>query len=1008
MARLSIALFGVPRVALDGAPLDITTRKTLALLAYLALTGAAHTRDALATIFWPEADGQRARGMLRTTLAQLKAALGDQWLLITREQIGLVDHPNLVVDVRQVEALHARAQSHNHLPRQACADCAALLELAVALHRSPLLAGFSLPDSPSFDDWLFFEGERLRHLLIDALATLITHEQAAGTAKAALPHALRWLALDPLEEGVNQLLIQLYIDTNQPSAARRHYAVFAKLLNDELGLEPDPATRAVLEQLAEPEPRAVFRQSAPASAAPLASAASPRAAATLPIPATSFVGRAHELDAIDTLLSDSTCRLLTLLGHGGSGKTRLALAVARARLDYSGDEVVFVSLAGLSTPNSVAATIAAALGCSTAGGDPSQLLLAFLRERSLLLILDSLDHVLERDHDEPGTVATLLDAIVQTAPGVQVLATSRVRLHLYEEQVYPVHGLDFPDVDGEHNAESYGAVQLFVQRARRVRPDFALTPDTIQQVVQIVRLLSGQPLALELAAAWVSALSLDQIASELRAGIDLLECDARNIPARHRSMRATYALSWQQLQPEEQAVQQALVVFRSGWTREAAASVASATPHLLQALIDQSLLQQPQAVDGSMRYEMHELLRQYAAEKLALDPQLEAQVRDRHAAFYLALMESTAATAQERPESRQWAQLQLEHDNQLAALQWRLSQQDSERSIRLCNALTHLWDMRGQVSEARYWLRVALALPAGATPVARADALATAGRLAIQQGDWPEATELLSEALFLSRDLGDTQRLAGLLRAQGWRALMRGDYTDAASLLEESVALYRTLTDQLGIARALGLQGQVAYEQGGFAQAIPLLTESMLISRALDDPIDTAWSINKLGLVALYQGNIADADRLLTESLAIFERIDHKGGIAWVQGSLGWVDLLRGATARADERFTESLLRYSELEDNRNIAFSLERLACLAHAQGQLMRAARLFGAAAALRDAHSLPLPPADKAFYARFIAPTVAAPNAAAIARARAEGAGWSIEQVTAYALQKSVTVD
>ena len=264
MPQLRITLAGTPRVERDGILLDITIRKAVALLAYLAVTGAPQTRDALAALLWPEADQERARGALRYTLAQLKSAIGGEWLYTTRDQIGLCAGPQLVVDVAEVARLQAQVAAHGHPLHQPCADCLPLLQSIVALLHGPLLHGFTLPDSPAFDDWLFFESERLQRVQADALAALIAFHSEAGDPAAAVPYAQRLVALDPLQEQVNEQLIRLYLESDQPGAALRHYEAFARLLHDEFDATPDPATTALLARFtaakqADAQPRVLGR-----------------------------------------------------------------------------------------------------------------------------------------------------------------------------------------------------------------------------------------------------------------------------------------------------------------------------------------------------------------------------------------------------------------------------------------------------------------------------------------------------------------------------------------------------------------------------------------------------------------------------------------------------------------------------------------------------------------------------------------------------------------------------
>lgn len=894
MTRLAITLLGASRLELDGVPLDMTARKATALLAYLAVTGVPHTRDALATLFWPEADQEHGRGALRYTLGQLKAVLGDSWLHVTREQLGLLAHPDLFVDVVQVRALLAQVDAHGHPSRQTCANCVTLLEQVAALSRGALLAGFTLPDSPAFDDWLFFETEQLQRLQIDALAALVAYHRTAGTPAAAIPYAQRWLALDPLDETVNQLLIQLYIDSAQRAAARRHYATFTKLLYDELHTAPADETTALIEQLDRGE-----QQTASVNLQPLPTQSSSRQrfAATLSSPATSFLGRDHEVDAIGTMLADPSCRLLTLLGPGGSGKTRLALAVAQARQTVYVDGSLFVPLAGLLTPSAALSTLLSALGCPPdTRGNLHQHVLDYLRDMQLLLVLDNLEHLLEED-GQAGSVTTLLDDILQYAPSIQVVVTSRIRLQLYEEWVYTVQGLDYPEWEDAQGIESYGAIQLFMQRARRGQPTFTLTSSNTPAVVQIVQLLAGQPLAIELAAAWVETLSPEEIATELRSGIDLLATEARNIPSRHRSMRVTYAFSWERLRPAEQATQQALAVFRGGFTRGAAAEIAEATVQLLQNLKNHSLLASTSTSTGEIRYQLHELLRQFAAEQLARDGDQEARVRTRHANYYLGWVceQSAALTGPQRQAVL--AALEGELENVQVGWAWAVEHHNLQLIERSIHGICTLYQGRGRTPEGIAacegvisWLDTQQ--PDAMNARALGQALAWRGVFTVDMLQLQQARALLERSVTLLTSPDDHHMCAFVSYALGRLAFLEGAMADAHAWLERGLAMYREHDDQVGMAQTLSLLGRVDWLTGNYAQSSCWYRDSLAMYRALNDQIGSIHVISNLATISVRIGEFDEGMRLLNQADALVQLLNNPLDIAQARHSIarGLVD----------------------------------------------------------------------------------------------------------------------
>lgn len=939
-----------------------------------------HCRAQLAALFWPDHADERARSNLRVLLHNLTSLLPG-CLKIDRQTVQLLGASACWTDTAAFEAL----LSENTL---------ASLAAAAELYRSSFLDGLYLDECPDVETWLAQQREHWHERVAHVLSEVIAHAREREEWVAGLRSVDRLLELDPWREAAHQDKMRLLALSGQRDSALAQFEICRRVLVDELGIDPSSETLTLYEQIRD----GVLAPVAPS----LIATPSPRRF-DVPLLPTPLLGRADERTWLMEHLTNPAYRCITLVGTGGIGKTYLALDIAAAIRDAFA-EISFVDLTRVSDATHVASGIARTLGVREADDQP---LLDSIKQhvniRQMLLLLDNFEHVI--------AAAPLVADLLSACPHLKVLATSRQELHLRGEHVVPISPLALPDAharpDPARLAE-VAAVALFVERARQHQPAFVLTAENAVAVAEICRRLDGLPLAIELAAARIGLFPPAMLVQRLSNRLHVLTRGPHDLPTRQQTLQNTLDWSYNLLEPSEQTLFAHLAVFAGGWTIAAVEEVCAlpARPDYnvldaLQGLLDKYLISQELRTDGEPRFTMLETIRDYARSRLTQHDDADA-IRQRHAAYYLASAERAIPEAEEHTDSEHLAQIEREYDNHLAALQWMLEQHASENSLRLCNALANLWDKRGLMSEGLYWLRAVLALPNAEPSVARADALGIVGRFSVELGDWSTGIDLLSQALRLSRALGDTRRIALLLRSQGWLALMRGAYTEATLLLEESSSLYRELGDNYGISRVLGLQGQVAYEQGAFTQAVPLLTETIAISRALDDKIDLGWAINKLGLVALYQGRLAEADRLLVESLALFTQLDYQRGIAWVLGCIGWVQFGEGNNARAAELLEDSLARYQTLGEKRNIAFCLERLASLAVVQGRMVRAARLFGAASTLRQTRAVLLPPADHAQYAPFLAQLHAALDADSMTAAWADGAALSIEQAIAYALQ------
>jgi diguanylate cyclase (GGDEF)-like protein len=707
MSRLSLYLLGPPRIERDGKPVQIRRRKAIALLAYLAVTGRAHSRDALATLLWPEQSQSRARAGLRTALADLRAALGDGWLEADRETVCLTEDQAPWLDARAFRDLLAACQAHEHASLEACTTCLDVLSEASSLYHDDFLAGFTLPDSPAFDEWQFFESQGLRDELALVLEQLALAHGRHGEHEQAINYARRWVALDPLHEPAQRCLMRLYAGSGQRAAALRQYEACVRMLEAELGVPPGEETaelgRSIREgcQVGEPSPAPKARQH------------------NLPASLTPFVGRERELAQVRSYLRSSDCRLLTVTGPGGMGKTHLALEAVAALVDAFHDGVWFVPLAPLQSADGILPAVAYALSFDYMRvGDPQRQLLDHLSESNMLLVLDNLEHLLDGADGANG--ADLVAEMLRAAPEVRILATSRARLNVHGERVLTLEGMDYPAPDrGAQDeplvvssrqdsgaGERRDAPELFLSSARRAQPDLALTEDDLAHVAEICRLVEGLPLAIVLAAGWVSALSPAEIAAEIRHSLDILETDMRGIPAegavggeRHRSIRAVFDHSWSLLTQREREVFRGLSVFRGSFTRQAARQVAGASLRELMALVNKSLLQRV----SRERYQVHELLRRYGAERLDETPDGGKAVRDRHSGYYTGVVEAWGAGW---PFGSLWTttvtEMDVEIENARAAWDWALAQGNVGRLDRSAEGLCrcYLWWRRREEGTA--------------------------------------------------------------------------------------------------------------------------------------------------------------------------------------------------------------------------------------------------------------------------------------------------------------------
>ncbi len=986
MPRLKLYLFGPPRLERDGVPLEFGRRKGIALLSYLAMTKQHHSRDALAALFWPDLDQSRARAALRRDLSTLNKVLEVDWLEIGRDIVGLKGEADFWLDVAHFQRCLAACQTHGHPMDEVCSACLSLLTEAADLYHDHFLAGFTLRDSPDFDEWQFFQTEDLRQSLADALERLVRGHRAQAEFEEAIRYARRWLALDPLHEPVHRELMQLYDESDQHAAALRQYQLCLQTFEDELGVPPSEETTRLYEQIrtgdlsqGAEEPRSREDEAlspphlrTPTPLRPGPSAPRPSMPLTprhsLPSQPTTFVGRETELAKIADRLGDPRCRLLTLAGPGGVGKTRLATEAAAAQSDTFSHGVTFVPLASVNPAdfegsiNPLVAVLADALNFAFRGGStPIVQLFNYLQEKEMLIILDDFEQFLA-DADSPNAhhfeTVDVVAQILESAPLVKVMVTSRERLNLQEEWLFSLQGMSFPAEEMPEDlteVEDHSAVQLFLHHARRVQADFDLSAE-ITGVVRICRLVEGMPLGIELAAAWVRLMPCELIAQEIEQNIDFLTTTLRNVPERHRSLRAVCEHSWRLLSETERDVLVKLSVFRGGFQREAAEEVAGASLLLLSSLVDKSLLQ----VTAAGRYSMHDLLRHYVTEKLQDVPGGKEKSQAQHGRYYTTFLQQHETHLKGQKIKEALVAVTLDIDNVRTAWRWVAEQgqlaeiKGALESLWLCYEIKG-WFLEGEEMTGRAAARLkdqwAMIEDFEQSPLAGeigpilGQALAYQAWFCVRLGLLERAKELIQESLLiLQRMEPRAQReIAVAWFVLGFTQYMQGLFTEANQPLQEGRLLFEQVGDPWGRGVCLSFLAHSAYMLGRYEEAEQFSQESIAILRNIGDLRTPIFAISLLGRIAMARGQYGQAEEFHQECFKRRQELQDRTGIAFSLRDLGDVARLQGQHIQAERYYRKSLIMAQEINLQQEKIYSLLGLGKLAQTSGDYTQAKQFF-----------------------------------------------------------------
>jgi DNA-binding SARP family transcriptional activator/predicted ATPase len=889
MARLSISLLGPLQVTLDGELIrEFVTDKARALLAYLAVEADhPHQRDMLAGLLWPDQPQSRARHSLRQALSHLRRAIGDgeddaSFLHISREAVQFNSHSDCRLDVAIFARLLEASRHHRHRRLDACRSCVVRLEECVALYRGQFLAQLYVPDSTAFEEWALLKREWLHRQALDALFHLANYHERRAEYGQALEYAWRQVTFEPWGEEAHRQLMRLLALNGQRSAALAQYERCRHILQEELGVEPTSETTDLYQQIERQE-----------------LLPPPPTGRNLPPQATPFIGRETELWELAELLENPDARLVTLVGPGGIGKSRLALQAAREQLGCFPDGIFFASLAAVNSADLILPTLADAVGLTFQGAqDPHAQLLDYLRGKQLLLVLDNLEHLLGE--------AQLLFEILRRAPGVVMLVTSRERLSLREERVYAVTGLSYPADDLEDGTSSAdaldgcSAIALFLESARRADHRFELDDEQLPYVVRIARLVEGMPLALELAAAWVTVRTCQELAGEIERNLDILTSALRNVPERHQSVRAAFEHSWNLLSEQEQRIFAGLSVFQGGFDLPAAEYVTGATGRLITELRHKSLIRS----DTSGRLDLHPLLRQFAAEKLAAQPQVWADWNDRHSEYYSDLLAAAQSDLFGLQTSDTLRAIRLNLENHRAAWSRAIARAKWAQIDRSVASLARYFHFRGpfQVGEALV-----------GSAVQEIEACIKAGEVPREEGSLTLARLLIAHARLLNAHAAYDEAIGSARRAlEGLRTLQTGPgpyhTDDPATASGVGDGVKRTANDGLQelTATAHLVWGQALHLKADYGAARERLAQALALAREAAAPQVEASALLALGSVIVRQGGHEEAKRYYHRALGIYQELDDRQGESEAFNNLGVADYYQGEHRTSREYFEQA------------------------------------------------------------------------------------------------------
>jgi predicted ATPase/DNA-binding SARP family transcriptional activator/tetratricopeptide (TPR) repeat protein len=971
MHKLRINLFGAFQATLGEKTLTaFGTDKTRALLAYLATEShRPHRREHLAGLLWSDQPEKKALHSLRQSLSILRKVLNHAqseipYLTISSESIQFNPRSNYWIDVDDF-----RNCVENGLPKIRQGQSGQRpnihrLQHALDLYRGNFLDQLFLKGSPLFDEWAIIQRETLMRQYIEIMEYLVAYHERRGEFERACEVATQIVAHLPWDETAHQTIIRMLAYSGRLHAAEMQFQTLQRYLHSELNVEPTSKTlsllakiRACAEQNTTLKPTITYAKS------------------NIPQLPTVFVGRQDEQDKLADLLSHSKTRLVTITGPGGIGKTRLAIRVAREQVGVFDDGVFFIALTSINTGEQLILSIADAIGFTFYTSQaPLNLLIDHLRDKDMLLVLDNFEHLLSSSQHARDILVKILD----NAQRVLILTTSRQPLNLRMENIIEIYGLPYPDMNTHplSIAANFSSVQLFVKIAQRLNPDFSL-PEQEDAVIRICQLVEGFPLGIELSASWTRGYPVSEIAKQIETDLDFLETSMSDVPERHRSIRSVFDHSWKLLTQTEQQVLRKLPIFPGSFSLEAAKYVTGAKPTTLHSLVEKSLLQRI----GETRYDMHNLLRQFASEKRDAYVNESSSTHYAHCIYFSTYIQKHEAALYGTDPVPAEKALSLEIENIRSAWKYAVQTRAIPQIQIAARSLARFYDMRswfsegleafkgavsainqvlssnkkflqvlGQVTAQLAWFEVQTGEYQKA--IERLENLApdlplesyterallhnVLGSAIYELGEYEKAKTHFDESLNLASKNGNLSAAAFANNYLGSIARNQGDFILAESLFTQSLEQYQQIDDLLGTARVINNLGNIAGINGNYAQAETIFKESLAIRRKLDDKAGIAGCLHNLSIIAFFEEDYARTRELREECLIICQDIGFTWGIASTLKHLGDVDKAQGDLSSARSHYTKSLAISQKSGDRRSVAFTHNSLGSLAILQEDL------------------------------------------------------------------------